>query len=130
MKRTKKELARETNHTFVAARAHAGCKLCGGRYDAVIHSSPAPASAPEQATARRNRRKALHDILAGNPATPPELCFNPACPENLSVPERHQLKIARDTLRMADAMVGVAGGPSKAEAREIILRLTGKRAKE
>jgi alkanesulfonate monooxygenase SsuD/methylene tetrahydromethanopterin reductase-like flavin-dependent oxidoreductase (luciferase family) len=44
----------------------------------------------------------------------------------LSVPERHQLRVARQTLRMSDAMVGVMGGPNKSEAREIIRRLTGK----
>jgi hypothetical protein len=44
----------------------------------------------------------------------------------LTVFEKHALKIARDTLRMPDAMLGVMGGPSKAEARETIKRLTGK----
>ena len=48
----------------------------------------------------------------------------------LSVFEKHQLKIAKSTLRMPDAMVGVMGGPTKAEARKIILKLTGKKAKE
>lgn len=48
----------------------------------------------------------------------------------LSVPEKHQLKIARDTLRMPDAMAGVMGGPTKAQAREIIYRLTGQKPKE
>jgi len=46
---------------------------------------------------------------------------------SLSVPETHQLKIARDTLKMHPAAVGVMGGPSHAEARAIIARLTGKR---
>jgi hypothetical protein len=50
-------------------------------------------------------------------------------PRQLTVPERHQLKIARDTLRMPDAMVGVMGGPTKAQAREIVRRLTGKAPK-
>jgi hypothetical protein len=44
----------------------------------------------------------------------------------LSVPERHQLKIARDTLRMPDAMVGVMGGMTKVQAREIFRRLMAK----
>lgn len=48
----------------------------------------------------------------------------------LSVPEQHQLKIARDSLKMPDAMLGVMGGPSKVEAREIVKRLTGKTPKE
>jgi len=43
----------------------------------------------------------------------------------LSVPERHQLKIAYDTLKMPDAMVGVMGGPTKEEAKQIIKKLTG-----
>ncbi len=48
-------------------------------------------------------------------------------PRRLSVPERHQLKVARQTLRMPDAMVGVMGGPNKAQAREIIARLGRRR---
>jgi hypothetical protein len=39
--------------------------------------------------------------------------------------ERHQLKIARQTLRMNPAMVAVMGGPSIAEARVIVAKLTG-----
>lgn len=42
--------------------------------------------------------------------------------KKLSTPERHQLRIARETLKLHDAMVPVMGGPSKAEAREIIRR--------
>ena len=48
----------------------------------------------------------------------------------LTVPEQNQLKIARDTLRMNDVMAKVLGGMTKEEAREIILRLTGKTPKE
>lgn len=44
----------------------------------------------------------------------------------LSVPERHQLKIARETLRMPEAMARVMGGPTKAEARDIFRRLMAK----
>jgi hypothetical protein len=38
--------------------------------------------------------------------------------------EKHQLKIARDTLKMHPAGAAVMGGPSHAEARAIIARLT------
>jgi hypothetical protein len=48
----------------------------------------------------------------------------------LSVFDRHQLKIARDTLKMSDAGARIMGGPTKAEAREIIIRLTGRAPKE
>lgn len=48
----------------------------------------------------------------------------------LSVPERHQLAIARKTLRMSDIGAAIMGGPSKAEAREIIRRLTGRKPRE
>ena len=48
----------------------------------------------------------------------------------LSVPERHQLKVARKTLTYSDVGARCMGGPTKEEAREIILRLTGKPAKE
>ena len=46
--------------------------------------------------------------------------------KNLSVPEKHQLKIARDTLKLSDAGARIMGGMTKAEAREVIKRLTGK----
>jgi len=49
---------------------------------------------------------------------------------SLTVPERHQLRIARDTLNMPDAMVGVLGGPDKEQARAIIRHLTGKHPTE
>jgi len=48
----------------------------------------------------------------------------------LSVPEQHQLKIARKTLTYSDAGAMIMGGPSKAEARQIIKRLTGRMPKE
>jgi hypothetical protein len=51
-------------------------------------------------------------------------------PRELSVEEKHQLKIARDTLRMPDAMAGVMGAPTKKQAREIIRRLTRKNPDE
>jgi hypothetical protein len=44
----------------------------------------------------------------------------------LSVPEQHQLRIARQTLTMTDAGARIMGGPTKEEAREIIRRLTGR----
>jgi hypothetical protein len=50
--------------------------------------------------------------------------------KQLSVPERHQLKIARDTLRLSDFGARIMGGMTKEEARAVILRLTGKVAKE
>lgn len=48
----------------------------------------------------------------------------------LTVPERHQLKVARDTLRMNDVFARIMGGMTKQEARNIVERLTGKRPKE
>jgi hypothetical protein len=48
---------------------------------------------------------------------------------NLTIPEKHQLKVARDTLRMNDVMARVMGGMTKAEARQVIERLTGKKPK-
>lgn len=44
----------------------------------------------------------------------------------LSIPEQHQLRIARDTLKLSDMGALIMGGPTKTEAREIIARLTGK----
>jgi len=38
-------------------------------------------------------------------------------------PKQHQLAIAKRTLRMPDAIAGVMGGPTKAEAQEIIQKL-------
>ncbi len=48
----------------------------------------------------------------------------------LSVPEKHQLAIAKKTLKMSDAGAAVMGGPTKAEARAIIKKLTGRVMKE
>ena len=45
----------------------------------------------------------------------------------LTVPEKHQLRIARQTLKLSDVGSLILGGPSKAEAREIIRRLTTQR---
>ncbi len=45
----------------------------------------------------------------------------------LTVPEQHQLKIARRTLKLGRQMITVLGGPSREEARRIIERLTGER---
>lgn len=48
----------------------------------------------------------------------------------LTVPEKHQLKVAYQTLKYNDAMAKVMGGMSKDEARAIIKKLTGKTPKE
>ena len=48
----------------------------------------------------------------------------------LSVPEQHQLKIARRTLELSDVGASILGGMTKAEARQVILKLTGKKPKE
>ena len=48
----------------------------------------------------------------------------------LTVPEQHQLKIARRTLTYSDEGAKIMGPPSKAEARQIIKKLTGKMPKE
>src|SRR5713101_826646 len=51
-------------------------------------------------------------------------------PRELSVEEKHQLKIARATLRMPEAISVVMGGPTKKQAREIVRRLTRKNPDE
>ena len=48
----------------------------------------------------------------------------------LSVPEQHQLKIARKTLTYSDVGARIMGGPTKDEARAIIYKLSGKWPKE
>jgi len=48
----------------------------------------------------------------------------------LSVPEKHQLQIAKKTLQMNDTFARIMGGMTKDEAREIIKRLTGREFKE
>lgn len=48
----------------------------------------------------------------------------------LDVPEKHQLRVARQTLQMSDVMARVMGGPTKEQARRIILELTGKPARD
>jgi len=44
---------------------------------------------------------------------------------NLSVPDKHQMKIAIQTLRAPDAMVGVMGGMNKEEARNFLKQKIG-----
>lgn len=48
----------------------------------------------------------------------------------LSVPEKHQLRVARDTLKMSDVGALIMGGPTKSEACQIILKLTGRPVRE
>ena len=62
----------------------------------------------------------LRDVLGApkRPNKPPK--------RNLSVFDKHQLKIAQDTLKMSDAGAKIMGGPTKEEAREIIYKFTGK----
>lgn len=48
----------------------------------------------------------------------------------LSVPEQHQLKIARKTLTYSDVGARIMGGMTKTEARQIIKKLTGRTPKE
>lgn len=43
--------------------------------------------------------------------------------KKLSVPEKHQLNIAKKTLRMPDAMVGVMGGMDKDDARKFLKKI-------
>jgi len=40
--------------------------------------------------------------------------------KTLSIPERHQLKIAKRTLEMHDTACLIMGGPNKTESRRII----------
>jgi len=47
----------------------------------------------------------------------------------LTVSEKHQLAIARKTLRMSDVGVAIMGGMTKVEAREIADRLEAKLGK-
>ena len=44
--------------------------------------------------------------------------------------DKHQLAIARKTLKMPDGLTFILGGMSKAEAREVIKRITGKEPTE
>lgn len=47
--------------------------------------------------------------------------------QSLSVFDRHQLKIARRTLKLSDAGALILGGMTKDQARAVIKRLAGKR---
>ena len=48
----------------------------------------------------------------------------------MNVFDKHQLKIARATLKMSDVGAFVMGGMTKDEARKVIKKLTGKEASE
>jgi hypothetical protein len=59
--------------------------------------------------------------------SPAQIGLNPRRPpRSLSVPEKHQLKIARKTLSYSDIGAKIMGGMTKEEAREIIYRLVGR----
>lgn len=45
----------------------------------------------------------------------------------MTTAEKHQLRIARQTLRYSDVGAVIMGGMTKEEARAVILKLTGKR---
>lgn len=92
-----------------------------------VHTVDVTAHSPADALAQLRRRfpGATYE-LAGGEAW---LVSNPPR-RTLTTPERHQLKVARATLTMSDAGALIMGGPTKAEAREIIYRLTGKRPQE
>lgn len=47
----------------------------------------------------------------------------------LSVPEKHQLRIAKATLRMSDAAARVMGGMTKEEAQKIVHKKGGQNVK-
>lgn len=49
--------------------------------------------------------------------------------KSLTPEEEHQLKVAKDTLKMPDAMAAVMGGPTKEEARRIVIELEAKKRK-
>ena len=48
----------------------------------------------------------------------------------MNVFDKHQLVIAKKTINMSDAIANVMGYPNKEQAKEIILKITGKPAKE
>lgn len=100
------------------------CEMCGRKSG--LRQAPDPAG--KEKTLCRECRQGSAGILAegGLEAWKKKQGYNPKGSSRLTVPERHQLKIARDTLRMPGAMAGVMGGPSKAEAREIFRRLMAK----
>lgn len=42
--------------------------------------------------------------------------------KNISVPERHRIKIAKDTLKMSDVGARIMGGMTKEEARNLLTK--------
>jgi hypothetical protein len=107
------------------------------RFMGMVHSAQkgGKAASPEVAKVAKNmKKKDAKDFAStshkGLPGHVDEKKEPRAGHLQLTTPETHQLKVARQTLKMADTFVGVMGGPSKAEAREIIKKLTGKSVKE
>ena len=47
----------------------------------------------------------------------------------MNIPQGHQFRIAKDTLRLSDIGARIMGGMTKEYARDIILKITGKIAK-
>ena len=62
------------------------------------------------------KKKGLSEIVAGLREAKKKR-------RKLTVPEKHQLAVARKTLKMPGAMAGVMGGMSKEQAREIVKKL-------
>jgi len=48
----------------------------------------------------------------------------------MTIPEKHQLKVARETLKKSELFASLMGGPSRKEAMAIIKRLTKKRGEK
>lgn len=77
---------------------------------------------------RRAWAACLSGRAAVRPGTPSVAAPSVNPPHALSVSDRHQLKVARDTLKLSADGARIMGGPTHAEARDIIYRLTGRRA--
>ena len=50
--------------------------------------------------------------------------------KELSVFDKHQLRIARATMKLNDIGVLIMGGMNKEEAKEVIYKLTGKKVED
>lgn len=123
---------RKANDRAGEAEAREGIEACQARF-AQQYDHPGRGRIKVCDSTESALRTALERTRAGETVTVDGKTVRPGRARDareLTVPEKHQLRIAKQTINMPDAMVGVMGGPSKSEAREIIKRLTGKESKD
>jgi hypothetical protein len=111
------------NHTMIDEGNK--CSICGKPSKENTYGNPKYCQGHSQSELAKLRKQKQES------AQPSQLAkLQEKLGRSLSVPEKHQLAIAYKTVKMPEAMVGVMGGMTIQQAKDIIQRLTGKEYKE